>query len=70
MLSGGKDKKNSQKLVCGSMLIIGIYSLMSQKATTKVCGCNRRFSRVCALAVGGAQATTRAILSGETCYKS
>ena len=26
--------------------------------------------RVCALAVGGAQATTRAILSGETCYKS
>ena len=29
----------------------------------------KKFARV-ALAVGGAQATTRAILSGETCYKS
>ena len=47
-----------------------LFPISGQKATTKVCGCNRRFSRVCALAVGGAQATTRAILSGETCYKS
>ena len=70
MLSGGKDKKTRAGLVCSSMQIIGIDCNFNQKATTKVCGCNRRFSRVCALAVGGAQATTRAILSGETCYKS
>ena len=70
MLSVEKDKKTSQKLVCRSVLIIGIDWYFNQKATTKVCGFNRRFSRVCALAVGGAQATTRAILSGETCYKS
>ena len=70
MLSGGKDKKTRAGLVCSSMTIIGICPTSGQKATTKVCGCIRRFSRVCALAVGGAQATTRAILSGKTCYKS
>ena len=66
----GKRKKTRAGLVCGSVLIIGIDCNFIQKATTKVCGCIRRFSRVCALAVGGAQATTRAILSGKTCYKS
>lgn len=37
--------------------------ISGQKATTKVCGCIQEFSRVCAFVVGGAQATTRAMVN-------
>ena len=35
MLFGGKDKKNSQKLVCGSMLIIGYSRYRGKKPLLK-----------------------------------